>query len=215
MSRNARRSAGDPRSASGTATAAGAAAGGSVKKFTGVRPPAAAPPPRSPGPPPRARWSSSRPRSTRSAITPAWTGSESAAPPPSGRRATGSRRPGRGVGVEVGGAAIRGYNTPQTRSGRSSLRPDTGHPRPSRGGLPLGLLGGREADHLDTRAVGDVHGLHHVQVLPVRRRPDEQQLGAPHVRHLAGRLLELGQRVRLPRDRGGASAPPLRPALGP
>src|SRR2546426_11625243 len=30
------------------------------------------------------------------------------APPPSRRRATGSRRPGRGVGVEVGGAAIRG-----------------------------------------------------------------------------------------------------------
>src|SRR2546422_5335525 len=44
------------------------------------------------------------------------------APPPSRRRATGSRRPGRGVGVEVGGAAIRGYNTPQTRSGRSTLR---------------------------------------------------------------------------------------------
>src|SRR5256712_12750697 len=189
MSRNARRSAGDPRSASGTATAAGAAAGGRVKKFRGGRPPAAAPPPRSPGAPPPASWSSSRPRSTRSAITPAWTSNESAAPPPSRRRATGSRRAGGGGGVEVGGAAIRGYNTPQTRSGRSTLRPDTGHPRPSRGGLPLGLLGGREADHLDARAVGDVHGLHHVQVLPVRRRLDDQQLGGPPVVGLAEPLV--------------------------
>src|SRR5436190_3406780 len=41
--------------------------------------------------------------------------------------------------------------------------------------LFLRLLRRREADDLDARSVRDVHSLHHVDILAVRRRLDEQR----------------------------------------
>src|ERR1041385_1091427 len=79
------------------------------------------------------------------------------------------------------------------------LRPYPSPPSPV--DLFLGLFGGREADHLDARAVRDVHRLHHVEIFAVRCRLDEQQLGRPHVVDLMERLLELGDAVRLAIDR--------------
>src|SRR5229473_8279360 len=63
--------------------------------------------------------------------------------------------------------------------------------------LFLGLLRRREADDLDARAVRDVHGLHHVDILAVRRRLDEQQLGRTLVVDLVKRLVKLAELLRL------------------
>src|SRR5437764_14126370 len=66
--------------------------------------------------------------------------------------------------------------------------------------LLLVLLRRREPDHLHPRAVRDVHGLHHVEVLAVRRRLDEQQLRRTRIVDLVERLVELAHRVRLAVD---------------
>src|SRR5213595_4108823 len=67
--------------------------------------------------------------------------------------------------------------------------------------LFFGLLRRREADDLDARSVRDVHGLHHVEILAVRRCLDEQQLGRTLVVDLVKRLVKLAELLRLAVDR--------------
>src|SRR2546430_7779481 len=60
------------------------------------------------------------------------------------------------------------------------LRPYRIPRAPSR--LLLALLRRRKADHLHARAVRNIHRLHHLTVLPIGCRLDEQQLRGARVR---------------------------------
>src|SRR5256885_2639161 len=190
MRRSADRSASGTWGVRATSTRAGAP-GDSRKKFTASGAAARGPPPAG-----ARAWMTSAP------ITPACTRTAITAPGATPREGSGRRSPGSG-----GRASEREFTVPggypETNVGAQHAAPlRIPDPCPgSRAGLFLGLLRRRETDHLDARAVRDVHRLHHVQILAVRCRLDEDQLARPRVVNLMERLVELVNAVRLAIDR--------------
>src|SRR5438309_3495450 len=196
------------RGAGGTSTAAGAARAGIGKKLmTGRSPPPAPPAPPPPGTAPRR--SAARPWTSTPAISAACAKSDARARGQERREWSSSRSTGgagRGRGVGEGPATL--IRTPQAKTGHSMLCPA---PPVT---ICSGLFGRRESDDLHPGAVRDVHRVHHVAVLPVRRRLDEDELRrAVLVQLLQGRP-ELVLPVRLLVDRIAAVGQELEHDLG-
>src|SRR5215472_8441677 len=112
----------------------------------------------------------------------AWSASDAMNPP--GRWRGGGKRSaggGGGAGLDIMVATVVGTYPAHGRRGTASRCAPT---RQSQTEIPrllrsrrLTFRGRREPDHLNARALGDVHRLDHVAVGPVRRRLDEHQLG--------------------------------------